>query len=492
MGKLSFRIQEIHRGAQTLPGKSLIDAGRQHLSPAHVKADVARALISALSDRCKAYCILSSYEQLPDAFDSDIDFMVDQEDFERMPRIIEEVARQTNTRLFQSVEHEITARAYLLVSLSGSTPTIIQPDSASDYRHFGSLWLRASEVLAARRWHPRGFWIPSAAHEFAYYLIKRLNKRDFNQQHGFKLHQLYEEDGKACDQMIARFWNGLQRTALSRMALSNDWAEMSMRLEAFRREMRRNTAESLPQEIASSPKRALHLLSRIVHPTGGWIAFMGPDGCGKSLVIDVIRQQFAPAFRDIECFHLRPMLLRRKANAEGVVTDPHGQPARGLLASIAKVFFFAADYFLGYVFQIAPALRLTRLIIFDRYIYDLLVDSKRVRYGGPGWLLRVAACAAPRPDLVILLDAPAEVLWSRKQEVTFDEVVRQRTAYLQVARNLPSTMIVNAAQPLPDVIHDVDCAIIVHFSRRAASRLELQSSSLPAGAMESNAQSHRC
>ena len=48
----------------------------------------------------------------------------------------------------------------------------------------------------------------------------------------------------------------------------------------------------------------------------------------------------------------------------------------------------------------------TRLVIFDRYIYDLLVDSKRVRYGGPAWMLRLLARIVPRPELVILLDAP--------------------------------------------------------------------------------------
>ena len=476
-----------------MPENSLIDGGCHDPSSAYVKANFAHALISALADECRAYCMLTGYEGLPESFDTDIDFMVSEEDYRRMPRIIERVARVTDTRLFQSVEHEITARAFLLASLSGSRLTILQPDSASDYRHFGSLWLRAGEVLAARRWHPAGFWIPSAAHEFAYCLIKRLNKRDFSQKHGFRLHRLYAENSRACDLMIARFWSGQQRIALSRMAVYNDWAEMSMNLESFRKKLRANTAEPFPEQVASSGKRALHFLGRIVRPTGGWIAFIGPDGCGKSLVIGVIRRQFSQAFREVLCCHMQPQILRRKANAKGAVTEPHGQPARGLFASVAKVFYYAADYSLGYLFLIAPALRLTRLIIFDRYIYDLLVDSKRVRYGGPAWLLHLAARAVPRPDLVILLDAPAEVLWSRKQEVPFNEVVRQRAAYLQLAGTLPSTIVVDAAQPPSDVVHDVLDAIVAHFSRRAAERLELQASSLlPESGTDSDIPRHRC
>jgi thymidylate kinase len=477
---------------KTLSANSLIDGARQDLSSTQVKAIAAHALIAALSDGSKAYCILSGYEQLPDAFDTDIDFMVDQDDFQRLPRLIMEVAHQTNMRLFQSVEHEMTARAYLLVSLSGQELTIVQPDSASDYRHFGSLWLRASEVLAERRWHARGFWIPSASHEFAYYLIKRLNKRDFGRQHGCKLHRLYAEDSHSCDRMLARFWSGQQRSALSRMAASNDWAQMDQSLESFRRELQRNTAESFPQKVAASRKHMFHFLNRVTRPTGGWIAFIGPDGCGKSLVIDAIRKQFSQTFRDVQCFHLRPGFLHHMSNAEGSVTDPHGQPPRGRIASVAKVFYFVADYFFGYLFQLVPAMIRSHLIIFDRYIDDLLVDSKRVRYSGPKWLLQLAARIVPRPDLVVLLDAPAEVLWSRKQEVPFNEVVRQRAAYLRMAHNLPSTIVVDAAQPVPGVVHDVMEVIVAHFSRRAAARLGLQVPPLSADGIEPDTSSRRC
>jgi thymidylate kinase len=467
-----------------LPSNGLIDADSQSLNAMEVKARVARALISILSEKCEAYCMLSGYERLPDSYDSDIDFMIGQKDFERMPALIAEVARSSNTQLFLSVEHEINARAYYLASLSGFELTFVQPDSTSNYRHFGSLWLRSAEVLAGRRWFARGFWIPSAAHEFAYYLIKRLNKRDFSQEHAARLHRLYAEDNRGCDLMIARFWSGRQVRSLSRMADSNDWAEMYLTLESFRKTLKQTSAETFLQKVASAPRGALHLLGRIVSPTGGWIALMGPDGCGKSSVIDVIREQYTFAFRDVQCFHMRPKLLRRKSQTATVVTNPHGQPPRGTIASVAKALFLLADYFLGYVLRIIPALGRTHLVIFDRYIYDLLVDSKRVRYGGPLWLLRLVARVVPRPDLVILLDAPAEVLWSRKQEVPFEEVVRQRAAYLQVVSNLSSAIVVNAAQTVPEVIRDVNRSIVEHFSRRTADRLGLPISPLPTGAIE--------
>lgn len=451
-----------------------IESERQIVScPAEGKAKIARALIAALAEKCRAYCILSGYEHLPGSFDTDIDFMVDAQDFKCLPEVMEEIAKQTNARLFHVVDHEISGRAYFFAMVSDAGVGIAQLDAASDYRHFGALWLRAKEVLAARRWHPRGFYVPSAAHEFAYYLIKRVIKRDLNQMHGTRLHRLYAENPAGCEAMIAHFWNAKSGSALSSMAAANEWGAVAAMLESLRREMLCNRPESVVKRTATIPARALHVLERIANPTGGWVAFMGPDGCGKSTVINAVSRRFAPAFRAVVRYHLRPGVLGRSAKSNAPVTDPHGKPPRGSVASIAKVFYFAADYWLGYLLRITPAMICTRFVVFDRYFFDLLVDGKRVRYGGPQWLLRMAARLIPRPNLIILLDASAEVLWMRKQEVPFEEVSRQRSEFLRLAKTLPEAVVVDAAQPIQDVIRDVNEAIVGHFTDRTAKRLGL-------------------
>lgn len=444
-----------------------------------LKSKVARALLAALESELDAYCILSGYDDLPDSFDTDIDFMVTSAEFPAVPQMIMNVARNTGTRVFHSVGHELSARSFSLGFQDDEELVIVQPDSSADYRHFGLLWLRAEELLAARRRHARGFWIPSAAHEFAYYLIKRLNKRCLDRKHGEKLHRLFSEDGDGCQRMIERFWKGRNRTVLIRMARTNDWTEMMTALESVRSELKKNSAEPLRERVRAFPRRAIHQLQRAINPTGGWIAIMGPDGAGKSAVIEAICNQFRFAYHKVKCFHLRPKSLYRGRDARTPVTDPHGKPPRGWLLSVAKVVLLIADYWLGYLLQIVPAMQKSQLIVFDRYLYDLLVDSKRVRYGGPTWLLRLAARVVPHPDLVILLDAPAEVVWARKQEVSFNEVLRQRDGYCKVAHRLPFAKVVNAAQPLPAVIRDVDMAIVDYYERRTVERLGLRTSSVP-------------
>jgi thymidylate kinase len=460
-----------------LPG-SVEKCGREETRPdagmtVSVQSRVARLLIKKLAEECESYCILTGYEELPDRFDSDIDFMVSNRDFARIPAMIDEIAEATGTALFQAISHEVSARAFRLAARNEDELAFIQPDSCSDYRHFGKLWLRADEMLAERRLHSRGFWIPSASHEFIYYLIKRVNKRDFGSAHGARLSYLYSEEPTRGVDMLQRFWSAKSANGLAEMAGTGDWRPLVQDVERYRRELRNHSAERFPANVFSLGRRASHAMERILQPTGGWVALIGPDGCGKSFVIEAVTDEFAPGFQKIVRFHLRPKSLPARTNSDTPVTDPHGKPVRGGLYSMAKMLYLFADYWLGYLNSVRTATVRTRLVVFDRYFYDILVDPKRVLYGGPAWLPKILARLVPRPDLVLLLNASPEVLWSRKQEVPYEEVVRQQREYLTMVREMPDAVVIDAARSRPEVVRQVREAILDYFSKRTRRRLKL-------------------
>jgi thymidylate kinase len=122
--------------------------------------------------------------------------------------------------------------------------------------------------------------------------------------------------------------------------------------------------------------------------------------------------------------------------------------------------------FLGYIGDIFPRLVRGTLVLLDRYYHDLLVYPKRYRYGGPLRLARFVGQLIPKPHLVILLDAPPEVIQSRRQEVPFEETARQREAYLKVVENLPNSHVVDASKPLDDVVTEVEGLILDYMTKR--------------------------
>jgi thymidylate kinase len=104
---------------------------------------------------------------------------------------------------------------------------------------------------------------------------------------------------------------------------------------------------------------------------------------------------------------------------------------------------------------------------------EIAVDPKRFRYGGPRLLAKWALKLLPRPDLVILLDAPAEVLQSRKQEVPFAETARQREAYRRLVSELPNGRIIDAAGPVEEVLESARQTILGFLAARTSRRFRI-------------------
>jgi thymidylate kinase len=210
---------------------------------------------------------------------------------------------------------------------------------------------------------------------------------------------------------------------------------------------------------------------RMRQPTGLHIVFLGPDGSGKSSVIEACMREMAQAFRRIEYRHLKPGPQR--GHSAKPVTDPHAQSRRGLLSSTAKILHFWTTYLVGCLLWLYPRYLRSTLLVFDRYYHDLLADPARYRYGGSLRFARLLGRLLPQPDLVFILDAPAEVLQSRKQEVSFDESVRQRTAYRSLRSEYSRAYIIDASEPLDKVVTSVLAHIVAFMEQRTAKRLGL-------------------
>lgn len=192
---------------------------------------------------------------------------------------------------------------------------------------------------------------------------------------------------------------------------------------------------------------------------GLWIAFLGPDGVGKSAVIQELQHRFEPAFDAITLFHFRPGFRSQRVDRPPV-TRPHAQRPRSLLVSLGKLLYWLVDCWYGYLFVIRPGKRREGLILFDRYYPDILVDPLRYRLPERcAKFTRWLTALAPRPDLYVLLDAPAEVVQQRKSELPLVESHRQRVAYLKMFEIIRDKLLVNANRPADQVARNIFVAI---------------------------------
>jgi thymidylate kinase len=289
-----------------------------------------------------------------------------------------------------------------------------------------------------------------------------------------RLAELYQQDQAGCQAQAGRLWGNESAGLIARAAERSEWDDVVRELRALR-------AEQNSRALKSNRLRVLRRwTSGMMRAALRWwradrglsVAFLGPDGCGKSSVVDAVRRNLAPAFVGTERRTFPPGLLRR---ATGSNESPHAQRPRSFLSSSVRAVFYWLTYCtLGHLWLIRPAIARGTLVVHDRHLVDALVDPRRYRYGGPAWLLRVIWRLVPKPDLVILLDAPADVIQARKQEVSAGETCRQLAAYRRLVSAMPNGHVVDAAMPLEEVVAAVQDLILGHLARRAEQQLRLE------------------
>jgi thymidylate kinase len=106
-----------------------------------------------------------------------------------------------------------------------------------------------------------------------------------------------------------------------------------------------------------------------------------------------------------------------------------------------------------------------RLILFDRYVYDGQLNATRKRSlktRARRWLL---SAAAPKPDLVVFLDAPGEVLYARKGEHSPAILEQQRQHYLGLREHIPQMVVVDATRDAEQVRRSVTSLIWRGYAR---------------------------
>ena len=423
-------------------------------------------LIHALEHEGQNLCILHGYKDYPEKIDSDIDAISNNP--EQIPHIL---SKQGVATVVQLLQHETTAFFYVLLRNDQGKPAFISLDVSADYRRNGRIFFTGKEFFQDCRSF-KFFKVPKPQLEFIYYVVKKIAKGSLNKTQAGRLSELYKLEPVECEQQLTRFYPKSATRLIVESAQSGNWEPVSSQTELLRQEMLNKVKREQPQKVfwywlQDMVRRG----KRFLQPTGLMVVFLGSDGSGKSTVIDRVKQDLEPAFRKTQYIHLRPRLGLAVNESDVPVLDPHGQPARSWLVSTAKIFYFLFDYCIGYLWRLYPQMVRSTFIVFDRYYHDLLVDPKRYRFGGSLWLAQLLGKLIPQPDLWILLDAPPEVLQSRKQEVSFKETVRQREAYLKMVSRFSNSVTVDASQPLDKVVANVNQEILELMAQRMQKRL---------------------
>ncbi len=364
------------------------------------------------------YAVLRNFEGLPENNTSrDIDIIISRKNYRAIKQRLVGLIRESGWKILVYLKSD-RLQTLVCAYQQGTQTELVQWDFFWNTSVFGVNLMSAEEFLTNKKFNGFLYYVDVECQFLDKYLYNRAVGKAYPEKYAAtrrlaenapfvlnKVKDLYKETSvSACDKV-----NG--RKLLCRAV----WKNLSTRPLSFVAEVCCFLVAFIKNYLCSN--------------TGFSIGFTGPDGSGKTTVIDLLIERLGDVFRKAHVYnHFRPALfgnLGEVAHSAGLkkevdrnYSDPHRGGKTGVMSSLARLLYYSADYVLGYWLKVKTVTRITRLVIFDRYYTDIICDSRRSRiYLNPKFLYWFGRLFIPSLDYNILLTASTETILARKQEL---------------------------------------------------------------------------
>lgn len=302
-------------------------------------------------------------------------------------------------------------------------------------------FMSAEQLLLRAQVNSQGIRVPAVEDDFTYtWLFYWLNKAGLPAHYCLHFEKYRREAG-------ARILRVLQVTHLMPVT---DFAEVFEYMPALQKELKWVLKARPGNTGLSSVLNRLYYVSDTLAGLfirkGFVITFSGVDGAGKTTVIENTRTLITKQFRRrVVVLRHRPSILpvlsaikhgRQKAEQLFAQTPPRQGNNNNRLSSLLRFGYYYADYVLGQWYIQWRYINRGYVVLYDRYYFDFINDSKRSNIQLPVSLLRMGYRLLLKPRLNFFLYADENCILSRKQELPAYVIRRLTCSYLHLFRAL--------------------------------------------------------
>ena len=402
------------------------------------------ALFGHLNANCE-YAVLRNFEGLPEKNNSrDIDIIIERKTYKKQKKELIALLEKHNWKIITYLNSDRVVTWVCGCIDKESNVEIIQLDFFFNTSLFGVRLINAKEFLANREFNGKIYHVNKDFEFLDKYLYDRVVGAEYPKKYSHVKDAV--RDSKVVSEKLKKVLGARSIEECDRCSGKKMLLHAAMR----------NPFATLGRFIKFEYHR---IKNYICSNTGFSIGFTGPDGSGKTTVIDTIIERIAPVFEKAhKYFHFRPTLfgnLGDVAHSAGIkkevdhnYSDPHRGGKTGKFNSFVRLCYYSLDYIIGYFTKVKSVTRITRVVVFDRYYTDIICDSRRSRiYLSPKFLYWWGKLFIPTLNYNILLTASSETILARKRELD-EEGIRTINAKIEyLADKKGYTKVLNESTP---------------------------------------------
>jgi thymidylate kinase len=193
------------------------------------------------------------------------------------------------------------------------------------------------------------------------------------------------------------------------------------------------------------------------------IAVVGPDGAGKSSVLQAVKGILPERFPlwGVQMRHWRPSLLPSIGAVAGKPQPEEGKPNLPRRKSgrfyFIRLAYYGVDFLAGYILKDRRLRAGLTAVLYDRCFWDMYVDPVRFGLGSRQGMLSLGRLL-PGPNMIFCLDVDPETARARKGELADHEVAEQNKKWHELATKIKTPIrFLDARKPI-----DVNARIIAN------------------------------
>jgi hypothetical protein len=308
------------------------------------------------------YCVLHGYQEYPLRVPSDVDLLIPAEISARqLAQVLHDSRQEIGARIVQWFE-DGAIFIVLAADQWEASPPMLQVHVTRNYSMGGRVFYRGEQIIRLRQKHG-DFYVPPPALEFTCVLINRLCKNELGEARAARLSELFAQDPSGCRDAVLQLVSHHSSQLIVDAAGSGNWNPVKKVMPILAREFLHSRKTTADAPLAAQWRR----LRRWLRPRNGLhMVFLGPDGVGKSTVIETFQRDMAQAFLHSTYLTFAPGIIPSKLAPRK--SKPHDLPPRSKPASLVKAAWWLLCYTVGYLASVRSVLARGGLVVNHRYL----------------------------------------------------------------------------------------------------------------------------